>query len=258
MKKLVSYFHITLNLVKMSIADEVNLALALLYDTDPDYTVHSYTQAQLHALANTVQTELGTRITLPNPTLTHQQQLDVNALSVALTTVKSEVIVAANKKAVGNRAAFEVVANRIGFKSTKAATKHIRIVEFLPAEKTFFHFIVPGEGNGVTFIYEVGITPTMDVAPLNFQTVPLDHAELIMGGYASGTIVGVKYAVQKSPSHIKPKTTSTTTTARTVVSGTTAPSGVLTILPVNSKGKVTLMQGVNYWHFSNVMYFRIP
>ncbi|MHB8260302.1 MAG: hypothetical protein ACYDCN_07215 [Bacteroidia bacterium] len=258
MKKLISYFNITLNLVKMSIADEVNLALALVFDTDPDYTVHLYTQAQLRALATTVQTELGNRITLPNPTLTHQEQLDVNALSVALNAVKFGVVIAANKKAQGNRAMFETVASRIGFHSSKAHAKHTRVVEFKHSEKGFFDFIVPSEGHGVTYIYMVGITPTMDVLALNFQQVPLDHAELIMGGYASGTIICVKYAVQKSPAHKKATTTTAMNTQRKAVAGTNAPSGVLTILPENSKGQVVLMQGVNYWHFSNAFYFRVP
>ncbi|MHB8401259.1 MAG: hypothetical protein ACYDCN_04510, partial [Bacteroidia bacterium] len=63
MKKTSGYFHIVLHLAKMSVADLVNLALALVYDTDPDYTVHPFTQAQLAVLANIVRTELGTRLT---------------------------------------------------------------------------------------------------------------------------------------------------------------------------------------------------
>src|ERR1035437_6232506 len=129
MKKTLGYFHIVLGLAKMSITDLINLALGLVYDTDIDYTVHPYTQAQLRALANTVQTELGTRLTTPNPTLTKQEQIDVDALSTAILAIVSGVTIAANKKAKGTRALFDIVVKRIGFTSSAARKKHVRIFE---------------------------------------------------------------------------------------------------------------------------------
>jgi hypothetical protein len=261
MKKLIAYFHITLNLIKMTIAEEVTLAISgLLYASDPVYTNPSITQAALRALATTVQNDLGSRINLPNPSLTVTEQQHVDALSRAIITVKSEVEVAANKFAQGNLTMFETVAIRIGLHPSKAHSKHVRIVAFLPSEKGCFHFEVPGEGRECTYIYQFGSTLTEGTPPsaTTMQTVPLDRAELIMTGFASGTIIGLHYAVQKTPSAQKPKTSAAMSTAKIAIGKTIVPSGVLTILPVNAKHKVTMIQGVSYWHFSNFMYYRIP
>jgi hypothetical protein len=261
MKKLIAYFHITLNLIKMTIAEEVTLAISgLLYASDPVYTSPSITQAQLRALATTVQNDLGSRINMPNPGLTVTEQQHVDALSRAVMTVKSEVEIAANKYAQGNLAMFETVVMRIGLHPSKAHSKHVRIVAFLPSEKGCFHFEVPGEGRDCTYIYQFGPTLTEGTPPAatSMQTVPLDRAELIMTGYVSGTIIGLHYAVQKTPSAVKPKTPVAMNTAKLAAAKIIIPSGVLTILPVNTKHKVTMIQGVSYWHFSSFMYYRIP
>lgn len=259
MKKLVGYFHIVLNLIKMSIADEVTLAsTGLNYTTDPDYTNPSITQTQLQGMAATVQTDLGTRLTSPNPHLTASEQKDVDALSRAVMTVRAEVEIVANRVAQGDRAVFETIVRRIGFHPAKVHAKHMRIVAFMPGEKGSFHFIVPGESKKVIYIYQVGVTAAEGTAPTQWQTVPLDRAELLMTGFTSGTIIGLHYAVQQSPSPRKAKTPGATDTSKIAIGKTTTPSGVLTILPVNKQGKVVITQGVNYWHFSNIMYFRIP
>jgi hypothetical protein len=259
MKKTVGYYHIVLNLIKMSISEEVTLAsTGLTYATDPDYTNPFITEPQLQALAATVQHDLGTRINAPNPQLTATEQQDVNALSRAIMTVRGEVELVANRVAQGDRAVFETIVRRIGFHPSKVRTKHVRIVAFLPSEKGNFHFIVPAESKDVIYIYQFGATTAEGTAPAQWQTVPLDRTELIMGGFASGAIIGLRYAVQKTPSHLKPKTSLTTDASKIVATKTTAPSGVLTVLSVNKTGKVTMMQGVNYWHFSDIMYFRIP
>jgi hypothetical protein len=261
MKKTIAYFHLTLNLIKMTIAEEVTLAISgLLYASDPVYTSPSITQAVLRALATTVQNDLGSRINLPNPNLTVTEQQHVDALSRGIMTVKSEVEVAANKYAQGNLAMFETVALRIGLHPSKAHSKHVRIVAFLPSEKGCFHFEVPAEGKKSTYIYQFGPTLTEGTPPTatTMQTVPLDRTDLIMTGYASGTIIGLHYAVQQTPSTKKPVTPIAISTAKIAVAKTVIPSGVLTILPVNAKNKVTMAQGVNYWHFSNFMYYRIP
>ena len=260
MKKLLGYFHIVLNLHKISISDEVVLALTgLNYATDPDYTSPSITQPQLQALATTVQNDLGSRITSSSLQLTEQEQIDVDALSRAIITVKSEVEIVANKKAAGNRAIFETIVRRIGFHPSKPQAKHVRIVAFLQSEKGSFHFIVPSEGKDVIYIYEFGFTTTENILPLNWlPVIPLDLAELIMTGLTSGDIIAMHYAVQKSPPRVKAKTSVAANTANTDIAKTTKPSGVLTLLPVNDKGKVVLTYGATYWHFSHVMYFRIP
>ena len=60
-------------------------------------------------------------------------------------------------------------------------------------KKTIFHFEVPGEGKKGIYIYQFGPTPIEGTPPTtaSMQTVPLDHAELIMTEYASGTIIGL-------------------------------------------------------------------
>jgi len=260
MKKLLGYFHIVLNLHKMSISDEVVLALTgLNYATDPDYTDPTITQPQLQALATTVQNDLGSRITSASLQLTEQEQIDVDALSRAIITVKSEVEVVANKKAGGNRAVFETIVRRIGLHPSQPQAKHVRIVGFMHSEKGGFHFIVPSEGKDVIYIYEFGFTTAENVLPAEWlPVIPLDLAELIMIGFTSGDIIAMHYAVQKSPPRVKAKTAVAADTAKTDIAKTTKPSGVLTMLPVNNKGKVILTYGATYWHFSNVMYFRIP
>lgn len=260
MKKLLGYYHIVLNLHRMSISDEVILALTGLdYANDPDYTNQTVTQPQLRALATKVQNDLGDRITSSSLQLTDQEQIDVDALSRAIITVKSEVEVVANKKAQGNRNIFETIVLRIGFHPSKQQSRHVRIVGFMQSEKGSFHFIVPSEGKDVIYIYEFGFTTAENVLPVNWlPAIPLDLAELIMIGFKSGDIIAMHYAVQKSPPRVRAKTAVASNTAKADVEKATKPSGVLTLLPVNNKGKVVLTYGATYWHFSNVMYFRIP
>jgi hypothetical protein len=127
------------------------------------------------------------------------------------------------------------------------------------SEKGGFHFIVPSEGRDVIYIYEFGFTTAENVLPTEWlPVIPLDLAELIMIGFRSGDIIAMHYAVQKSPSRKKPKTAVAADAVNADVAKTIIPSGVLAMLPVNNKGKVVLTYGANYWHFSNVMYFRIP
>jgi len=121
----------------------------LVYATDPVYTTPSIPQTALRALATTVQSDLGTRITLPNPTLTITEKQDVDALSRGLLTVKSEVEVAVNKHALGNRNLFDIVVNRIGFNSAKAHASHVRIFESKSVGIGMIQIIAPvGHGLG--------------------------------------------------------------------------------------------------------------
>jgi len=145
MNKTTGYYHIVLGLAKLTILEEVNLALGLVYATDPVYITPSITQVALRALATTVQSDLGTRITLPNPTLTITEKQDVDALSRGLLTVKSEVEVAVNKHALGNRNLFDIVVNRIGFNSAKAHASHVRIFESKSVGIGMIQIIAPVE-----------------------------------------------------------------------------------------------------------------
>lgn len=91
MKKLVGYFHIVLMLDRISLDEEVTLALGLKLANDPDATNPPFTQAQLQALAATVQTDLGGHPTGRTPTLTAQQQQHVDALTRAIVADKGYV-----------------------------------------------------------------------------------------------------------------------------------------------------------------------
>ena len=258
MKKTTGYFHLVLHLAKMSIADLVNLALGLVYDTDPDYTVHPYTQAQLAVMANKVRTDLGSKITLPNPTLTHQEQLDVDALSRAVLAISSGVTVAGNNKAQGNRLLFAVVATRIGFHTAGAKATHVRIFEAKSVAKGMLEFIGPVEtGLGhPTYTFQYGITTAFGVLPAVWQPqIALSTAELYMSGLPSGAIIAVRYAVTVIPSHKKATTTPSggVPTQRTTTQKS-ALNKMTTILPVNAKGKVQLVHGTVYYQFSDAVY----
>ena len=140
-------------------------------------------------------------------------------------TVKAEVEIAVTNMSQGNLAMFETVALRIGLHPSKKHSKHVRIVAFLPSEKGCFHFEVPGEGKKSTYIYQFGTTPTEGTPPTAaaMQTVPLDRTDLIMTGYASGTIIGLHYAVQQTPSTKKPVTPIAISTAKIAVGKTIVP-----------------------------------
>ena len=113
MKKLVGYFHIAFNLERITLNEEVTLALGMKLANDPDATTPPFTQAQIQALAATVQTDLGGHPTGRTPTLTAQQQQHVNALTRALVADKGYVEMVANAKAQGVRAVFDEVVSRM-------------------------------------------------------------------------------------------------------------------------------------------------
>ena len=119
--------------------------------------------------------------------------------------------------------------------------QHQRIFEFLPADNGSFHARVHSEGRDITYVFQYGITTAKDVLPATWSDrIPLSLVELIVTGFKSGDIVGVRYAA--------------------VMHGQ-APIGhnrVLNYPPVNSKGKVTLTNGVDFLHFSDVIYTSIP
>ncbi|MHB8259224.1 MAG: hypothetical protein ACYDCN_06135 [Bacteroidia bacterium] len=256
MKKTSGYFHIVLALGKMSIADLINLALALVYDTDPDYTVHKYTQAQLQAMALAVQTLLGNRLTDPHPTLTKQEQIAVDVLSRAILTVASQVTEAANEKAQGNRALFDIVVKRIGFNSAKAHGKHMRIWEITRVGKGLFHVIAPIEkGMGKpTYIFELAIASDIG-APVTTWTVrvELGNPEFYISGLPLKAVIAAHYAVTIIPSHKKKAATTGANTQRTVTQ-TAGLNKMITILPVNAHGKVLLTWGVPFIVFSDAIY----
>ncbi|HEX7414886.1 MAG TPA: hypothetical protein VF411_12655 [Bacteroidia bacterium] len=256
MKKTLGYFHIVLHLTKISIADLINMALGLVYDTDLDYTVHPYTQAQLAALANTVRTEIGTRLTAPNPTLTKQEQIDVDALSTAIIEIASGVTIAANKKAKGNRTLFDIVVKRIGFTSAAARAKHVRIFEIVSVGKGIWHIIAPIEkGMGkITYVFQLGKTTAIGVSPTVYDIeLSSTSPEFYLSGLPLGTIFAIRYEAVIVPSHKKKVVTGGANTQRTV-GQTSALHNTATVLPLNSKGKVQVTYGAPFYLFCNPIY----
>ena len=249
MKKLIGYFHVVLNLVKMTIAELVAFALGLKTTGDADATAPPFTDAQIQALASTVQADLGARITDPNPKLTLLEQQHVDALSRALMANKNYVEMVANKKAAGNRAVFDQICRRIGFLSKKPLSVHPRVFESLPSEPGSFHIRIPSEAKGhITNIFEYGITTTKGVMPAIWEKpIPLPVTELIITGLASSSIVGIRYAVILPPSH----TNKTDAIINPI-------SKVANALPINKSKKVTLTHGTDYLHYSDVIYIVIP
>jgi len=249
MKKLINYFKIVLNLIRMTIAELIAFANGLKTAGDPDATTPPYTDAQIQALAAIVQTDIGTRITDPNPKLTALQQQHVDALSRAIIANKNYVEMVANKKAAGNRAVFDQICKRIGFTTKKDITKHPRVFESLRSEPGSIHIRIPSEAKGhVTNIFEYGLTSAKGVLPATWEkSIPLPVTELIISGLTSGAIVGIHFAVVLPPSH----------TNRT--DAKVAPlSKVANALPINANGKVSLTHGTDYLHYSDVMYIVVP
>jgi hypothetical protein len=255
-----------LGLTKMSIASEVNLALGLDYDADPDYINPSVTQAAIRTLAQAVQTDLGARLTDPKPELTATQKQDVDALSRAIITVKSEVEIVANKKALGNRNVFDAIVHRIGFNPAKPHSAHVRVFETKTAGKGMIEITGSVEkalGNA-TYIFRYGITTAFNVLPAVWEPqIPLGNADVFINGLPSASIVAAQYAVVIIPSNKKTGGGTGSGTGGTLASQKTAAqtkalTKSTTILPVNSKGKVQLTHGTVFYNFSDVIYIVVP
>lgn len=263
MKKTSGYFHIVLNLSKMNIAAEVNLALGLNYSSDPDYTSPSIPQATLKALATTVQTELGTRLTSPDPVLTNTEKIDVDALTRAIFIVKGEVEIVANKKAMGNRAIFDKIINRIGLHGGKAHPgQHIHIFETRNAGKGMIEILTPVErklGNA-TYLMRYGITTSLGVLPAAWEPlIPLGNPDVFVGGLPSASIIAVEYAIVIIPPHKKTGGGTGSGTGTTISGPSTQKvaankNKMVSILPVNSKGKVVITHGTAFYFFSDPIY----
>ncbi|MBI3502750.1 MAG: hypothetical protein HY063_13240 [Bacteroidetes bacterium] len=253
MKKLVSYFHIMLHLDRMTISELVSFAFGIKTTGDPDIPSVHFTDAQIQAQAQLVQTEIGSRATDPKPSLTAQEQKDVDKLCRMIVAVKSDVEIPANDKAQGDRSIFDVIARRTGFIPRGISKKHQRVFESLPAEKGSFHVRVPSEKmRGLTYIYEYGITTAENVLPAKWERdISLSVTECIVKGLPPGSMVAVRYAVSKHPAHSK-KALKTK-----LPDSDHAISKVVTVHTVNAQGKVTVTHGVDFLNFSDVIYIVI-
>lgn len=254
MKKTSGYYHLSLNLHKLTIGGECDLIMGLNYATDPDVHNIPVTQAALQALVAIVRADLGTRVTDPHPTLTKTEQQHVDSMSRGLLGVASDVVRQANNVALGNKVVFETILRRIGFHPSKPKAKHVRIFESKSSGKGMIDIIVPvekGLGN-LTYVFQYGITTAENVLPAKWEDpIPLGSAEFYVSGLPSG-IVAVHYAVLVIPSH--KKTVSGTPTEKSMIA---ALDKMITMLPVNSKGKIVIMHGLPFYYFSDTIYVTV-
>ena len=241
MKNVVSYFHIVLNLGKISVAELITLANGIKTLGDAVVTTVRFSDVAIKAQAAVVQGMVGSRASDPHPALTFAEQTQVNLLSSMIIAVKGDVEFYGNQSAAGNRAIFSTIAHRTGFVPQGEAAHQTRIFEFLPADIGSFYARVHSEGRDITYIYQYGITSAKDVLPTVWSDrIALPFVELIVTGFTSGTIVGIRYAAIMHGN--EPVTH----------------NRALNYPPLNAKGKVQLTNGVDFLHFSDVIYTSIP
>jgi hypothetical protein len=256
MKKTSGYFHLALNLHLLTIGEECDLIMGLDYATNTQIVNVPMTQLALQALATTVRNDLGSRATDPHPTLTKLEQQHVDAMTRGLLGVSSDVVRQANAIAIGNPAIFQTLLRSIGFNPAKPHAKHTRIFQIKTTTKGTIEIIIPSEsGKGLghpTYLYEYGIAAAENVLPATWQPViPLSDAEFYVSGIPSTSIVAVRYAVVLIPSH---KNTVGSAAASKRIAPPASPNKMITILPVNSKGKVVLVHGTTFYTYSDVIY----
>jgi hypothetical protein len=267
MQKLSGIFHLTLNLHKMLIGDEITLALTLKIGSSTliDITKLPYSQSVLQTRANAVQTLMGSRVNLVQPTLTKQEQQALSDLSFALTSDANEISRQANEKAAGNKVTYETIITGIGLHPSSPHAKHSRIFEVRPAGKGAIHIILPEEKQFGTpvYLFLKGYTTAEGVLSANFDPIfPLPHTEIFVDGLKSGNILCVEYAALIIPPHKKTTpasgSSSATPLTKTAINTGSTPQKMVTLLPVNKQGKVTITEGVNYFHFSDPIYIIVP
>ncbi|MHB8259889.1 MAG: hypothetical protein ACYDEC_06430, partial [Bacteroidia bacterium] len=167
--------------------------------------------------------------------------------------------VAANKKAKGDRAVFDLVVNRIGFHPAAAHGKHVRIFEVRSVGKGMWHIIAPVEkGMGsVTYTFQLGITTAIGVLPAVFNIeVSLGNPEFFIDGLPLGKIFAIQYAATIIPSHKKTSAATGPNTQRTATQ-TSGLHNMVTLLPVNKQGKLQLTYGVPFIKFSHPIYMAV-
>lgn len=258
MKKLISYFHIALYLEKMTLQDLITFVLGIKLNADPDAVAPPFTETQLQNMAYKVQTDLGTRLTTPNPSLTAAQQSDVDALSRALIAVKYYVEQVANAHTPGSRSTFETIVRRIGFIPRGANAKHVRIFEAKPNGAGSFIIIVPSAGKGkhAAYVFQLGITTAKDVLPASWQDpISIPVTELEVTHVPSGSIIAIHYAEVVVPSRKKGGGTVTVTPITPPSTGRVRPTNSLS---VNKAGKATYVYGTPFVHYSDVIYVVVP
>jgi len=238
----------------MTVSEIIGFAVGIKTTGDVDIITVTYTDIEIQAMANKVLAEVGNRRNDPHPALTKQEQQDFDTLCRAIVAVKGDVEQQANKKANGNRTIFETIVRRVGFLPKGIGKKHQRVFESKTSEKGSFHVGVPSEGRNCTYVFQYGITPTVGVMPLTWSDfIPIPTTELIVNGLKSGDIVGVNYAVVMHPTLSKKAITEPAQ-----VNPVSAKSKVVSSLPINKFGKISITHNVSLLNFSDVIYIIIP
>jgi hypothetical protein len=256
MKKTSGYFHLALNLHLMNIGEECDLIMGLDYATNTQIVNVPLSQSALQALATTVRGDLGSRVTDPHPTLTKLEQQHVDAMTRALLGVTSDIVRQANNIALGNRTVFETLLRGIGLHPAQLKAKHPRIFATKSTAKGTIEVLVPvekGLGKPI-YYYEYGITTAEHVLPATWEKpIPLPVTEFFLSGIPSGSIVAVHYAVLVVPPH-RAKTSTTAASSSKSILPPATPNKMVTVLPVNAKGKISLVHRTAFFTFSDVIY----
>ncbi|MBI3501629.1 MAG: hypothetical protein HY063_07530 [Bacteroidetes bacterium] len=237
---------------KLEVTVAVSTCKGIVTTGDPDAGGVTPTDGTLHAQADTLLNIHTARQTKP-PTKTADDEIKQRNI-VNRTYKKMALYVqgVCNDVAVANGdvTAGETVAQRTGFGLKKKGQPHPRDFEFLPSDKGSFHARVKSTGAGhMVYLYEYGITTAENVMPPVWEKpVALPVTELIVKGFASGTIVGVHYTVILPPAHTKKTSAKISETA----------SMNATKLTINKARKVTVTHGSDLYNFSNILYVRIP
>ncbi|MBI3501383.1 MAG: hypothetical protein HY063_06275 [Bacteroidetes bacterium] len=236
---------------KMDTPTLVSNAKGIKLTGDPDATAPPVADGTLHSQADTLLTIHTNRQTKP-PTATADDEIKQRNI-VERSYKKDGLYVqgVCNDVAVaqGDVTAGEAVALRIGYKLKKKSAAHPRDFESLPSEKGSFHVRVKSAGAGhMVYVYEYGITTAENLLPALWEKpIAISVTELIMKGFASGTVVAVRYTVVLPPAHTKK------TNAK--LSATTAMNA--TKFSISKAKKVTSTHGTDPYQWSNILYIRI-
>ena len=256
MKKLLSYFHIVLNLNRLTISEEISLAYDFNTTGNTQLPNMPHSDSDLQAQAQIVQNEIGTRASDPHPALTKQEQKDVDKLSRMIVANTLYIETVSNDLAQGDRVTFEGFVRDTGLTPKAPAKKYQKVAESVPSEAGSFHFRVPAEGkSGMTYYFEYGIVAHKGVMPTQAQlekAIAMPVTEVIVNGFYRDCWVAIHYTAIKHPKHTK-KTASKIKEP----DSNRAASKVLTIPTINTKGKIVITHRSPYLQFSDWIYIHV-
>jgi len=254
MKKMVNYFHIVLNLGKLTISELISLAYGIKTTGNTHLPHMPHSDGDLQAQALVVQNEIGSRASDPHPSLTKQEQQDVDKLSRWIVADTHYIQDAGNDLAQGERMVFDEFISDCGLTPKGPAKKHQRVAESLPAEAGSFHFRVPSEGkSNIVYNYEYGVVQSKGLIPETVEKpIPLSVTEVIVNGFTKDCWIAIHYTAIKHPKHTK-----ATSANINLPDMDRAIHKVLTIHKLNTKGTVVITHQVAYMLFSDWIYIHV-